>query len=148
MAERVQSGPQQSRARRCSGAAQRTLDGEDRSERITGGRKGSLIPAYSPTKIPEFPKLKAPRLRQDLRDRLKANCKALNAETAKSTLEFQLTPVSGAKIRRIDRPAVLTVEFNQDSLRIKYSCGMGVGTCAKYEFPFAMSTVRKTPAHS
>src|SRR2546421_12706874 len=55
MAERVQSGPQQSRARRCSGAAQRTLDGEDRSERITGGRKGSLIPAYSPTKIPEFP---------------------------------------------------------------------------------------------
>jgi len=41
MAERVQSGPQQSRARRCSGAAQRTLDGEDRSERITGGRKGS-----------------------------------------------------------------------------------------------------------
>jgi len=59
MAERVQSGPQQSRARRCSGAAQRTLDGEDRSERITGGRKGSLIPAYSPTKIPEFPKKKA-----------------------------------------------------------------------------------------
>jgi hypothetical protein len=58
MAERVQNGPQQSRARRCSGAAQRTLDGEDRSERITGGRKGSLIPAYSPTKIPEFPEQK------------------------------------------------------------------------------------------
>src|SRR6266550_3282603 len=58
MAERVQSAPQQSRARRCSGAAQRTLDGEDRSERITGGRKGSLIPAYSPTKIPEFPRKK------------------------------------------------------------------------------------------
>ncbi len=34
-------------------------DGEDRSERITGGRKGSLIPAYSPTKIPEFPFLRA-----------------------------------------------------------------------------------------
>jgi len=62
MAERVQSGPQQSRARRCSGAAQRTLDGEDRSERITGGRKGSLIPAYSPTKIPEFPFSFCPRL--------------------------------------------------------------------------------------
>src|SRR5207302_2834019 len=61
MAERVQSGPQQSRARRCSGAAQRTLDGEDRSERITGGRKGSLIPAYSPTKIPEFPEILARR---------------------------------------------------------------------------------------
>jgi len=61
MAERVQSGPQQSRARRCSGAAQRTLDGEDRSERITGGRKGSLIPAYSPTKIPEFPKKEIPQ---------------------------------------------------------------------------------------
>jgi hypothetical protein len=72
-------------------------------------------------------KLKAPRLWQDLRDRLKANCEALNAETATSTLEFQLLPVSGAKIRRINRPAVLTVEFEQDSLRVRYSCGVGTG---------------------
>ena len=34
------SGPQQSRARRCSGAAERTLDGEDRCESIGGGGKG------------------------------------------------------------------------------------------------------------
>ena len=69
-------------------------------------------------------KLKAPRLWQDLRDRLKANCEALN-ETATSTLEFQLLPISGEKIRRINRHAVPTVEFDQDSLRVRYSCEVG-----------------------
>ena len=34
MAEQVQSGPQQSRARRFLGAGKRTLDGEDRSAKI------------------------------------------------------------------------------------------------------------------
>ena len=42
-------------------------------------------------------KLRAPRLWQYLRDRLKTNCEALNAETATSTLELQL--LSGAKIQ-------------------------------------------------
>ena len=41
--ERAQSGPQRSRARRFSGVAQRTLEGEDRSETITTGRKGGSI---------------------------------------------------------------------------------------------------------
>src|SRR5439155_1124355 len=55
MAEQVQSGPQQSRARRFLGAGKRTLDGEDRSERIKTGRKGTLFRAFSPTIKPEFP---------------------------------------------------------------------------------------------
>ena len=33
------SGPQRSRARRCSGAAERTLDGEDRCESLGEGGK-------------------------------------------------------------------------------------------------------------
>src|SRR5437667_3231408 len=56
MAEQVQSGPQQSRARRFLGAGKRTLDGEDRSERIKTGRKGTPFRAFSPTIKPEFPK--------------------------------------------------------------------------------------------
>src|SRR5437870_3248130 len=59
MAEQVQSGPQQSRARRFLGAGKRTLDGEDRSERIKTGRKGTLFRAFSPTIKPEFPQKKA-----------------------------------------------------------------------------------------
>src|SRR5207253_5210491 len=55
MAEQVQSGPQQSRARRFLGAGKRTLDGEDRSERIKTGRKGTPFRAFSPTIKPEFP---------------------------------------------------------------------------------------------
>src|SRR6266566_1269744 len=58
MAEQVQSGPQQSRARRFLGAGKRTLDGEDRSERIKTGRKGTLFRAFSPTIKPEFPQIK------------------------------------------------------------------------------------------
>src|SRR5256885_159824 len=58
MAEQVQSGPQQSRARRFLGAGKRTLDGEDRSERIKTGRKGTLFRAFSPTIKPEFPQNK------------------------------------------------------------------------------------------
>jgi len=58
MAEQVQSGPQQSRARRFLGAGKRTLDGEDRSERIKTGRKGTPFRAFSPTIKPEFPKKK------------------------------------------------------------------------------------------
>src|SRR6266566_2944432 len=57
MAEQVQSGPQQSRARRFLGAGKRTLDGEDRSERIKTGRKGTPFRAFSPTIKPEFPLL-------------------------------------------------------------------------------------------
>src|SRR5437667_5575633 len=56
MAEQVQSGPQQSRARRFLGAGKRTLDGEDRSERIKTGRKGTPFRAFSPTIKPEFPR--------------------------------------------------------------------------------------------
>jgi hypothetical protein len=55
MAEQVQSGPQQSRARRFLGAAKRTLDGEERSESITPGRKEASFQAFSPTMKPEFP---------------------------------------------------------------------------------------------
>src|SRR5437773_6734550 len=58
MAEQVQSGPQQSRARRFLGAGKRTLDGEDRSERIKTGRKGTPFRAFSPTIKPEFPSFK------------------------------------------------------------------------------------------
>jgi len=39
LAEPLCSGPQRSRARRFSGAAERTLDGEDRCERIGEGGK-------------------------------------------------------------------------------------------------------------
>src|SRR5437016_11943700 len=59
MAEQVQSGPQQSRACRFLGAGKRTLDGEDRSERIKTGRKGTPFRAFSPTIKPEFPNNKA-----------------------------------------------------------------------------------------
>src|SRR5439155_18089266 len=59
MAEQVQSGPQQSRARRFLGAGKRTLDGEDRSERIKTGRKGTPFRAFSPTIKPEFPQVLA-----------------------------------------------------------------------------------------
>ena len=45
MAEQVQSCPQRSRARGF-GAAERTLDGEDSSERITTGRKERLRPGF------------------------------------------------------------------------------------------------------
>src|SRR5439155_331265 len=91
MAEQVQSGPQQSRARRFLGAgkrtldgedrseriktarnrvpflpvlilSERTLDGEDRSERIKTGRKGTLFRAFSPTIKPEFPRKEGPAL--------------------------------------------------------------------------------------
>jgi hypothetical protein len=41
------SGPQRSRARRCSGAAERTLDGEDRCERIGEGGKDLVLDARS-----------------------------------------------------------------------------------------------------
>src|SRR5436309_16063988 len=62
MAEQVQSGPQQSRARRFLGAGKRTLDGEDRSERIKTGRKGTPFRAFSPTIKPEFPEVSAQAL--------------------------------------------------------------------------------------
>ena len=37
------SGPQRSRARRCSGAAERTLDGEDRCESMGEGGKDRVL---------------------------------------------------------------------------------------------------------
>jgi hypothetical protein len=37
------SGPQRSRARRCSGAAERTLDGEDRCESMGAGGKDLVL---------------------------------------------------------------------------------------------------------
>ena len=37
------SGPQRSRARRCSGAAERTLDGEDGCESIGAGGKDRVL---------------------------------------------------------------------------------------------------------
>ena len=49
--ERAQSGPQRSRARRFSGAAQRTLEGEDRSETITKGRKGDSFQFFAHYKV-------------------------------------------------------------------------------------------------
>jgi hypothetical protein len=70
-------------------------------------------------------KFKAPRLWQGLRDWLKANCERLNAETGRKILEFELWPTSEARIRRIDRPAQLFVEFDQDAHRVRYSCGSG-----------------------
>src|SRR5437762_12264991 len=79
MAEQVQSGPQQSRARRFLGAGKRTLDGEDRSERIKTGRKGTPFRAFSPTIKPEFPNSamafsKSPTLKKaPRRYRLEAN---------------------------------------------------------------------------
>jgi len=41
--ERVQSGSERSRGEPLFGAAERTLDGEDRSEIITEGRKGACF---------------------------------------------------------------------------------------------------------
>ena len=52
MAEGVQSGPEQSRAR--SWRRQRTLDGEDRSVTIPPGRKGSGRPGFGLSPVPLF----------------------------------------------------------------------------------------------
>jgi hypothetical protein len=55
--ERVRSGPERSRARRFLARRSATLDGEDRCETITGGRKDCSFPFCSPTTESEFPKI-------------------------------------------------------------------------------------------
>lgn len=73
----------------------------------------------------------APRRWQELREWLKESCEKLNEERGRRTLEFEVWPVSEARIRRIDRPALLQVEFDQGAYRVRYSCGAGKG---EYQF--------------
>src|SRR5881227_779646 len=99
MAEQVQSGPQQSRARRFLGAGKRTLDGEDRSERIKTGRKGTPFRAFSPTIKPEFPLFfrspttwcMTPRFRQI------SNDSKLISNHFKASSSLALSPVAARK---------------------------------------------------
>src|ERR1035438_9399928 len=53
--ERVRSGPERSRARRFLARRSATLDGEDRCETITEGRKAPSSHSAYPTTEPEFP---------------------------------------------------------------------------------------------
>jgi hypothetical protein len=48
LAEAVRSAPQRSRARRFSGAAKRTLEGEERCESIARGGKGLVLKGAMP----------------------------------------------------------------------------------------------------
>lgn len=72
-----------------------------------------------------------PRLWAQLRDWLKASCDHLNAKMGKQVLEFEIWPVSEARIRRIGRSARLQVEFGQEACGVWYSCGAGRG---EYQF--------------
>ena len=74
MAEQVQSGPQQSRARRYSGAAYRTLDGEDRSERITTGRKEGLRSGFFAHYKAGIPKFLQTFIIDEINDIAEAGC--------------------------------------------------------------------------
>src|SRR2546429_4251864 len=100
MAEQVQSGPQQSRARRFLGAGKRTLDGEDRSERIKTGRKGTLFRAFSPTIKPEFPRKEGPALG---RSSLERSIRALLTEEGASS-RWKRKPPRRARLARSRAP--------------------------------------------
>jgi len=80
-------------------------------------------------------RIHAPRFWQALRDWLGQRCQALNAEKQRNLLEFELSPPSGAKIRRIDPAATLQVQFDEGTYRIRYSCGAGRG-----EYLFELNT--------
>ena len=56
--ERVRSGPEQSRARRLLARRSATLDGEDRCETITEGRKEPLSNSAYPLQSPNSPQKK------------------------------------------------------------------------------------------
>jgi hypothetical protein len=70
---------------------------------------------------------RVPRHWQELREWLKYASAELNNEAGRRILEFELWPVSGVRIRRVDRPALLQLEFDQEALRVRYSCGAGKG---------------------
>ena len=69
----------------------------------------------------------APRRWQELREWLRTSCDTLNDETGRKILEFEVWPVSQGKIRRIEHPALLQIEFGQEACRVWYSCGAGKG---------------------
>jgi hypothetical protein len=73
----------------------------------------------------------APRRWEELREWLKKSCQELDDETGTKILEFEVWPVSQARIRRIQRPALLQIEFDQEANRVRYACGAGKG---EYQF--------------
>jgi hypothetical protein len=70
---------------------------------------------------------RVPRCWQELREWLKSACQELNKEAGRRILEFEVWPVSGVRIRSVDRPALLQLEFDEEALRVRYSCGAGKG---------------------
>ena len=72
-------------------------------------------------------KFHAPRLWIKLKESIGANCQALTVEMGLPVLETSPSPPSGLRIKRLEPPAVLAVDFNEDPYRVSYSCGGGRG---------------------
>ena len=68
-----------------------------------------------------------PGLWRCIRELLKQNCEELNQELRKGILFFEVQPSTEVIIRRLDKPATLHVGFDENSSRLKYSCGAGKG---------------------
>jgi hypothetical protein len=87
-----------------------------------------------------------PSLCSDLKNKLKEKCDELNNEISRPILNFDVLPSSQASIRRMDKPAVLNVQFDLDAYRVRYSCGAGKG---EYLFRVEPDTtlVLETPYH-
>lgn len=79
----------------------------------------------------------APRRWHELREWLKESCRGLNREAGSKILEFEIWPVSQARIRRVGRPPLVQVEFDQEALRVQYAWGAG-----KEEFQFGVNSDR------
>lgn len=88
----------------------------------------------------------APSLCKDLKSKLSEKCDELNSELSRPMLVFEVVPSSQATVRRIDKPAVLNVEFDLSAYRVRYSCGAGKG---EYLFRVEPDTtlVLETPYH-
>jgi len=64
-----------------------------------------------------------PKMFADVREFLKQNYKDLNKEMGKDILLSEVRPQSEAIIRRLDKPRILHVHFDEDSGTVRYSCG-------------------------
>jgi hypothetical protein len=65
----------------------------------------------------------APRRWMELKEVIKSRCKELNLEATREILMFEVRPSSSAVVRRLDKAAVLVVEFDEDAFRVFWQCG-------------------------
>jgi hypothetical protein len=81
----------------------------------------------------------SPQVFGELRDWMKENAEELNKRVNIQVLAFEVTPISRAKVTRlkVGKPvARLTVEFDEQAQRVRYSCGAGRG---EYLFGVSLS---------